>query len=66
MPAIFIAPKPHTTFILQILKDQAHTNEKDKKRWTHHNHDISPLWEDLPDNWDFDHYNHWDVPATSD
>ncbi len=63
MPAIFVMPEPHTTFILQILKDQAHTNEKDKERQTRHSHDISPSWEDLPDNWDFDQYDHWDAPT---
>jgi len=32
MPAIFVMPEPHTTFILKILKDQAHANEKEKER----------------------------------
>jgi len=32
MPTIFITPKPHTTFIPQILKDQACANKEDKAR----------------------------------
>jgi len=32
MPAIFITPKPHTTFIPKVLKEQAHTNEKEKEQ----------------------------------
>jgi len=66
MPAIFVTPEPHTTFILQILKDQAQANKEDKARRTHHSHNVSPSWEDLPDNWDFDHYNHWDAPTALD
>jgi len=65
LPDIFITPEPHRGFVLQVLKDQAKANEADKECRAHHNHNKSPLWGDLPDDWDFDHYDHWDVnPAT--
>ncbi len=65
MPAIFVTPKPHHGFVPQVLKDQARANEANKERCMHWDRDESPLWGDLPDDWDFDHYDHWDVnPAT--
>jgi len=66
MPAIFVTPEPHTTFIPKILRDQACANEKEKERRSHHNCNISPLWDDLPDTWDFNHYDNWDAPARMD
>jgi len=65
LPAVFITPEPHHGFILQVLKDQARANEADKERHMHRDCDRSPSWGDLLDNWDFDHYDHWDInPAT--
>jgi len=66
MPAIFIMPEPHTSFIPRVLKDQARANKKEKERQAHHSCNISPSWDDLPDSWDFNHYNNWDAPTTSD
>src|SRR6266446_4102790 len=66
LPDIFITPKPHCGFIPQVLKDQAKANEADKACRARHNHDKSPFWEDLPDDWDFDHYDHWDVNPGTD
>jgi len=65
LPDIFVTPEPHRGFIPQVLKDQAKANEADKAHRTHCNCDKSPSWEDLPDDWDFNHYDNWDVnPAT--
>ncbi len=65
LPTIFVTPEPHCSFVPQVLKDQAKANEADKEHCMQRDHDKSPSWGDLPDNWDFDHYNHWDVnPAT--
>ena len=66
LPNIFITPEPHRSFIPQVLKDQAKANEADKERCACRDRDKSPSWGDLPDDWDFDHYDHWDVnPATN-
>ncbi len=65
MPAIFITPKPNQTHIPQILKDQAKANKKDKAHHTHCDHNKSPSWDDLPDSWDFNNYNHWDINPTT-
>ncbi len=66
LPDIFITPEPHHGFVPQVLKDQAKANEADKTRRTRRDCDKSPSWEDLPDDWDFDHYNNWDVnPGTN-
>jgi len=66
MPAIFITPEPHRGFIPQVLKDQAKANKADKECHTHQEHDKSPSWEDLLDNWDFDNQDYWDVnPRTN-
>jgi len=65
MPAIFVTPKPHHGFIPQILKDQACTNESKKEYRTRRECNKFPSWDNLPDDWDFDHYNNWDInPAT--
>src|SRR6266478_4664240 len=66
LPDIFITPKPHHGIVLQVLKDQAKANEADKARHTHHDRDKSPSWGDLPDEWDFDHYDHWDMNPRTD
>ena len=66
LPDIFITPEPHHGFIPQVLKDQAKANKADKERRSHCNHDKSPSWGDLPDNWDFDHYDHWDATPGTD
>jgi len=66
MPAIFVTPEPHTTFIPKVLKDQACTNEREKEQRAHRSHNISPSWDDLPDSWGFNHYDSWDTPAGLD
>jgi len=66
LPAIFITPEPHHGFVPKILKDQAKANEADRERYTRRDHDKSPSWGDLPDNWNFDHYDHWDVNLATD
>ncbi len=65
LPDIFVTPEPHCGFVPQVLKDQAKANEANKARRTRCDCDKSLSWEDLPDDWDFDHYDNWDVnPAT--
>ncbi len=66
LPDIFVTPEPHRGFVLQVLKDQAKANEADKARRARRDHDKSPSWEDLPDDWDFDHYDNWDVNLGTD
>ena len=66
LPDIFITPEPHHGFVPQVLKDQAKANKADKECCARHDHNKSPSWGDLPDDWDFDHYDHWDVnPGTN-
>src|SRR6266403_3168728 len=60
LPAIFVTPEPHCGHIPQILKDQAQANKAEKEHHTCQECDNSPSWGDPPDNWDFDHYDHWD------
>ncbi len=66
LPEVFITPKPHHGIIPQVLKDQAKANEADKACRARRDCDKSPSWGDLPDDWDFDHYNHWDVNPGTD
>jgi len=66
LPDVFITPEPHHSFVSQVLKDQARANEADKKHRVRRNCDRSPLWGDLPDDWDFDHYDNWDVNPRTD
>ncbi len=65
LPEVFITPEPYRGIVPQVLKDQAKANEADKVHHAQRDCDRSPSWGDLPDNWDFDHYDHWDMnPAT--
>ena len=66
LPAIFITPEPHHSVVPQVLKDQAKANEADKACRTRPSRDKSPAWEDLPDDWDFDHYDDWDANPGTD
>ena len=66
LPDIFITPKPHCGFVPQVLKDQAKANEANKAHHARRDRNKSPSWGDLPDNWDFDHYDHWDVNPGTD
>ena len=61
LPEVFVTPEPHRGIIPQVLKDQAKANEDEKARRTQRDRDKSPSWGDLPDDWDFDQYDHWDV-----
>ena len=66
LPNIFITPKPHHGFVLQVLKDQAKANKADKKCHACRDHDQPPSWGDLPDDWDFNQYDDWDTnPRTN-
>ncbi len=66
LPDIFVTPKPHHGFVPQVLKDQAKANEAEKDHRVCQDHNESPSWGDLPDGWDFDHYDHWDAnPGTN-
>ncbi len=66
LPEVFVTPEPHCGFVLQVLKDQAKANEADKAHHACRDCDKSPSWEDLPDDWDFDHYDNWDVNLGTD
>src|SRR6266436_5032660 len=66
LPEVFVTPEPHRGIIPQVLKDQAKANEADKARRTQRDRDESPSWGDLPDEWDFDQYDHWDVNPRTD
>ena len=66
LPDIFITPEPYHGTIPQVLKDQAKANEDEKARRTQRDRDKSPSWGDLPDDWDFNHYDHWDVGPGTD
>ena len=66
LPEVFITPEPHRGIVPQVLKDQAKANEADKARHAQRDRDKSPSWGDLPDDWDFDHYDHWDVNPGTD
>ncbi len=66
LPEVFVTPEPHRGVVPQVLKDQAKANEADRARRAQRDHDRSPSWGDLPDDWDFDHYDHWDVNPRTD
>ena len=66
LPDIFITPEPHRGIVPQVLKDQAKANEADKARHARRDRNKSPSWEDLPDDWDFDHYDDWDTNPSTD
>ncbi len=65
LPEVFVTPEPYKGIIPQVLKDQAKANKADKARRARHDRDRSPSWGDLPDDWDFDHYDHWDANPTT-
>src|SRR6266403_570662 len=66
LPEVFVTPEPHRGIVPQVLKDQAKANEADKARRAQRDRDESPSWGDLPDDWDFDHYDNWDVSHGTD
>src|SRR6266446_2237888 len=66
LPEVFVTPEPYRGIIPQVLKDQAKANEDEKKRRTQRDRDKSPSWDDLPDDWDYDNYDHWDVNPGTD
>jgi len=66
LPKVFVTPEPYCGIIPQVLKDQAKANKANKAHRTQRNRNRSPSWGDLPDDWDFDHYDNWDVnPGTN-
>jgi len=66
LPEVFITPEPYKGIVPQVLKDQAKANKANKVRCARRDRDRSPSWDDLPDNWDFDHYNNWDTSLGTD